>query len=227
MPARNEWLAMIVGALQPALTAAVCAAFALAPQRFPEAFPLWLCTMFIAELPLSLLGGVFSGVLMIEGSALRRVLVYLGVVVGICAISGLGGLAYEPGLAAILGWAVFGHLVRLFFLRPEVPLARARIDAMAQDSVNLIVLAAWGVVLTAFAGGVLATTARDTLARHNIDLEWSDLTWVVVVYFLLRAWSAAYASSAAFARREKGVFDRPWINWLIMNMGRSGSSGAS
>lgn len=43
----------------------------------------------------------------------------------------------------------------------------------------------------------------------------------VAAYFALRAASAGYVYTAAFARRGKGLFDRPWINWLVRNLGRS------
>jgi hypothetical protein len=44
---------------------------------------------------------------------------------------------------------------------------------------------------------------------------------VIAAYFALRAVSVGYVQTAAFARRGKGLFDRPWINWLVKNLGRS------
>jgi hypothetical protein len=222
MPPRNEWPAMIADALVPALTACFFAAFALDPQRFPEDYSLWLAGLFLAELPLSLLGGVFAAVAvgLLDCPVPVRVLTYL-VIVGVLGIAGLSPLIFDTHWGPILAWSVLGHLVRLAFLRRDLPLAGARLEAVAKDCTNLVILLIWGGVLATAIGAALNDFAHGTLERLHVTLEMTDLAWVAVIYFVLRGWSAAYANSAAFALRAQGYFDRPSINWMVDNLGRS------
>src|SRR5262249_8244153 len=92
----------------------------------------------------------------------------------------------------------------------------------AEDGVNLIILACWGIAVALILGVVLSKYAAGALAALGIGLRLSDVAWGVAAYFALRAVSAGYVHTAAFARRGKGLFDRPWINWLVRHLGRSG-----
>ncbi len=207
----------------PAATAIVYALAAREPQRVPESLALALCTLFIAQLPLAVLGGAFSGVLYIEGSAVRRVVVYLGVVGFVAAVGWLGIRTSASFLAPALGLAVATQVLSLLFLGNDVSRARKRISAAANDAVNLIVLAFWAVFVALVAGGLVQRYAAATLAGFRIELRLGHLAWVVAAYFALRAVSAAYVHTAAFARRGKGYFERPWIEWLVQHLGRSES----
>jgi hypothetical protein len=110
----------------------------------------------------------------------------------------------------------------LFFLGKDPAKARRRVSAVAEDGVNLIILACWSIAAALVLGVVVTKYAAGTLARLRIDLRLSDVGWVVAAYFALHAFSAGYVHTSAFERRGKGFFDRPWINWLVRNLGRSG-----
>jgi hypothetical protein len=109
----------------------------------------------------------------------------------------------------------------LLFLGRDAAQARRRVSAVAEDGVNLIILACWAIAAALILGVILSKYAGGALASLGIVLRLSDIAWVVAAYFVLRAVSAAYVHTAAFARRGKGFFDRPWINWLVKNLGRS------
>jgi hypothetical protein len=213
-------------AAMPALTAFKYAQFALAPAQYGDERALSLAALFIAQFPLCLLGAVFSGVSYIEGPSWRRVLVYVVVVVFVGALSGMAKLAYDSELGPIIGWALAMQLVILIFAGPQPALARARIDAGANDALNLSILTVYAGLLAIAGALLLQHFARSLLEEHAITFDWSDLAWVGAVYFALRAWSAVYVFTPAFEARRKGYFQRPWIEWLIRNMGRSSSGRA-
>lgn len=196
-------------AIMPAYTAWRYAEYALDPGAFGDEHASALAILMIAQIPLGLLGGVFAGVSYIEGPAWRRAVVYLVVIAIVGALSGLAKLAWDTELGPILGWAIVMQLTILVFAGPQPDLARARIDAVAHDAVNLI-------ILTPFAGlaaiaGVLA--AQQFLGwQHGLGL--TDLAWIGAAYFALRAWSAVYVYTPAFAARRKGYFQRAWIDKL-------------
>jgi hypothetical protein len=209
----------------PGATALLYGLAALYPQRVPDSLALALAGLFIAQLPLGLLGGVFAGVLSIEGSAGRRVAVYLGVV-GIAAVVGWLGMGTRASyFVPIIALAVVSQVLSLLLLGGDVSRARKRVEAVASDTVNLTILACWSIFAALVIGLVLRQYAAATLARLGIDLRPGQVAWVVAAYFALRAVSAAYVHTAAFARRGNGYFDRPWIEWLVKNLGRSGPKG--
>jgi hypothetical protein len=60
----------------------------------------------------------------------------------------------------------------------------------------------------------LVFAAQDFLDwRHDLGL--TDLAWIGAAYFALRAWSAVYVYTPAFAARRKGFFQRAWIEKLV------------
>jgi hypothetical protein len=95
------------------------------------------------------------------------------------------------------------------------------VSAVAEDGVNLIILTCCAIAAALILGVILQKYAAGALAGLGIDLRLSDIAWVIAAYFLLRAVSAGYVHTAAFARRGKGFFDRSWIHWLVENLGRS------
>jgi hypothetical protein len=202
--------AVVGNAIMPAYTARRYAEYARDPSRFDDAYALGLAVLVIAQLPLCLLGAAFAGVSYIEGPAWRRVLVYLAVIAVIGVVSGMAKLAWETELGPIVGWAIVMQLTILVFAGPQPDLARARIDAVAHDAVNLL-------ILTPFVGLVavgLVLAAQDVLDwRHDLGL--TDLAWIAAAYFALRTWSAVYVYTPAFDARRKGFFHRPWIEKLV------------
>ncbi len=71
------WLAHAGSAALPAYTAYKYAQFAHSPGWYDDAWSFALVTLFIAQIPVIMLGAVFAGVSYIEGPAWRRVLVYV------------------------------------------------------------------------------------------------------------------------------------------------------
>lgn len=218
----TSWLRAGASALVPAAAAAVHALAALHPDRVSERVGLALAAYFLSQLPLTFLSAAFSAAMYLPGSAVRRVLVYLAVV-GVA----LGvGWAVMKGTASVfapaIGGAVATQTFSLFFLGSDAARARRRVSAVAADGVNLIILACWAIAAALVVGVVVQKYAGRRLAGLGIELRLSDVAWVVAAYFALRAWSAAYVHTAAFARSGKGLFDRPGINWLVANLGRSG-----
>lgn len=202
--------AVVGNAIMPAYTAWRYAKFALAPERFDDAYSFGLATLAIAQIPLCLLGAAFAGVSYIEGPAWRRVLVYVIVVAIIGAASGMAKLVWDTELGPIVGWAIVMQLAIIAFAGPQPDLARARIDAITHDAVNLL-------ILTPFAGLVaigLVLAARDLLDWKN-DLGLTGIAWIGAAYFALRTWSAVYAFMPAFETRRKGFFQRAWIEKLV------------
>ena len=197
------YLFAIVGnAIMPAYTAWRYAEYALAPGNFDEAYSEALATLIIAQIPLALLGGAFAGVSYIEGPAWRRVLVYLIVIALVGAISGLAKLVWDTTMGPIVGWAIVMQLTILVLAGPQPDLARARIDAVTHDAVNLIVVTPF--VGLAAIGAVLA--AHQFLGwQHGLAL--TDIAWIGATYFALRTWSAVYVYTPAFAARRKGFFE--------------------
>jgi hypothetical protein len=218
----SSWLSAGASALTPAAAAIAYGLAALHPERVSDQAGQALAAYFLTQLPLALLSGAFSGAMYLEGSAVRRVLIYLAVV-GV----GVGvGWAMMKSTASVfapaVGGAVATQTLTLLFLGKDAAKARRQVSAVAEDGVNLIILACWGIAVSLILGVVLSKYAAGALASLGIDLRLSDVAWVVAAYFALRAVSACYVHTAAFARRGKGLFDRPWINWLVRNLGRSG-----
>lgn len=197
------------------------AQFALAPGQYDDDHSLSLWALFIAQFPLCLLGAVFSGVSYIEGPTWRRVLIYVGVVAFVGALSGASAFAYDSELGPILAWAVAMQVMMLIFAGPQPALGRARIDAGANDALNLTILTAFGGLAVVAGAILLQNFAGKIRDGASITFEWSDLAWVGAVYFALRALSGAYLYTTAFETRRKGLFQRPWIEWLIRNLGQS------
>jgi len=211
----------------PAAAAAVYALAALHPERVSDSLGQALGVYFLAQLPLALLAGVFSAAMYVEGPPLRRVLIYLAVV-GAGVAAGWAGMKSEASaFAPAVGGAVATQTVSLLFAGRDAARARRRVSAVAEDGVNLIILACWGIAASLIAGVVLQHYAAAGLARFGIVLRVSDVAWVVAAYFAARALSAGYVHTAAFEQRGKGVFDRPWINWLVKNLGRSAPRSGS
>jgi hypothetical protein len=227
MGSRNAWPGMIAGALIPGLTAALFAAFALAPQRFPEEFVLPLALLFAADTLICMLGPLLLDLLFIKGSAIRRGLLHLGVVSALGVAAAAGPWVFDAPWVAIVACSLLGNLASLFFLNPDAPMARARLDAMVADTTNLWVIWIIVIAMAALGGFALSVAAGDMLARMHITLQWSDLAWVAGAYFALRALSAVWDCSAAYARNEKAFLDRPWINWIVAYLGRYRGLGDS
>jgi hypothetical protein len=222
MPPLSAWYALAGSAALPAYTAYKYAQFAHAPGWYDDEWSFALIVLFVAQLPITVLGIVFAGVSHIEGPAWRRVLVYVGFVAVLGALSGFANFAFDTELGLIIAWAIALQLVILMFAGPQPALARARIDAVTNDAANLFILTLFGGLLA-----IAAAIAVDQFTRgstHPVSFEWSDLAWVGAAYFALRAWSAAYACTPAFESRRKGYFQRPWIDWIIVHLQRSPAS---
>jgi hypothetical protein len=218
---RVEWLALLFNAVLPLITAVRYAQYALAPARYGDDTGLSLAALFIAQFPLCLLGAVFAGVSYVEGPTWRRVAIYLGVIAFVGALSGMARLALDSELGPIIAWAVAMQLVLLIFVGPQPELGRARIDAATGDAVNLSILAVFFGLLAIVGALVIQHFAGNLTQWEEITFEWTDLAFVGALYFVLRAWSAAYVYTPAFEQRRKGYFQRPWIEWLVRNLGRS------
>jgi hypothetical protein len=219
---RTSWLRVGASALMPALAAAAYAFAALHPDSVPDRVGLALAAYFIAQLPLTFVSAAFSAAIYLEGSPVRRVLVYLAVV-GVAAGVGWALMRSTASVfAPAVGGAVATQTFSLFFLGTDAARARRRVSAVAADGVNLVILAFWAIAAALILGVIASKYAAGALARLGIELRMSDVAWVVAAYFVLRAVSAGYVHTAAFERSGKGLFDRPWINWLVANLGRSG-----
>ena len=208
-------VALAANAAMPAVTAYKYAQFALVPGQYDDDYAMALATLMIAQIPLCILGGAFSGISYIEGPAWRRVLIYVIVVAFIGTIGGFAKMAWETDLGPIIGWAVAMQIVIIALAGPQPELACARIDAVSWDAVNLTILAPFA--------GLIAIAAAIALQPHLASLsdwktfafEWSDVAWVGAAYFALRTWSAIYVFTPAFEARRKGYFQRAWIEWLV------------
>lgn len=215
----TSWFALAGSAALPAYTAYKYAQFAHAPGWYDDQWSFALATLFIAQIPVIMLGAVFAGVSYLEGPAWRRVLVYVIVVAIIGAASGMVTLAFDAEFGPILAWAAALQVVNLMFAGPQPALGRARIDAVTNDAANLYILCVYGGVVATVGALAIDQHARNT--AQAITFESSDLAWVGAVYFALRAWSGAYVHTAAFEARGKGYFQRPWIEWLTTKRSRS------
>jgi hypothetical protein len=217
----TSWLRAGASALMPAAAAVGYGLAALHPERVSEQAGLALAAYFLSQLPLTLLSGAFSAAMYLPGPAARRVLVYLAVVGMAVGVGWAAMKSTASVFAPAVGGAVATQTFSLLFLGKDAARARRRVSAVAADGVNLIILACWAIAAALVLGVVARKYAAGALAALGIDLRLSDIAWVIAVYFALRAVSAGYVHTAAFARREKGLFDRPWINWLVRNLGRS------
>ena len=219
--AATDAFAILANAALPAYTAFRYAQFAWSPANYDDDDSLALVALFIAQFPLALIGAAFGSVLYIEGPAWRRVLVYAVVVAVLGVASGLARFALTNELAPIIGYAIAMQLTILMFAGPQPQLAIARIEAVAEDSVNLSVLTVWG----GFVAIVLAVVFEHYVGRSRawapITFEWSDVAWIGAVYFALRTWSAIYVYTQAFAVRRVGWFHRQWIERLLRRTPRS------
>jgi hypothetical protein len=112
----TSWLRAGASALMPAAAAAAYGLAALHPERVSDQAELALAAYFLPQLPLTLLSGAFSGAMYLEGSAVRRVLVYLAVV----------------GVAVGVGWAAMKSAASVF--------ARAVGVAVATQTFSLLFL---------------------------------------------------------------------------------------
>ena len=208
-------LSLAATAAMPAVTAFRYAQFALSPASYGEEYASALAVLMIAQIPLCLLAGAFAAVSYIEGPAWHRVAAYV-VVVGIVGVAGgFAGLAWDTELGPIIGWAIAMQLFIIVVAGPLPDLARARISAVAEDSVNLLVLTPF----IALPLGIVAVALQPQIARlvewRSFSFEWSDLAWMGAAYFALRTWSAVYVFTRAFEARRKGFFQRKWIERLV------------
>lgn len=219
----TSWWRAGAAALMPAAAAAVYALAALHPERVSDRAGLALATFFLSQLPLTLISGAFVGAMYLDGPAVRRILVYLAVVGVAVAVGWIAMKSTASAFAPAVCGAVATQTFSLLFLGKDAARARQRVSAVAEDGVNLIILACWAIAAALVLGVVATKYAAGALAYAGIELRLSDIAWVVAGYFGLRAVSAGYVHTAAFARRGKGLFDCPWINWLVRNLGRSGS----
>ena len=217
----STWFALLFNAALPAVTAVRYAQFARAPAHFGDEVGFSLAVLFLAQFPLCLLGAAFAGASYIEGPTWRRVVIYVGVIAFVGVLSGFAKIAWETELGPIIAWAVAMQVVLLIFVGPQPALARARIDATTSDAVNLTILAVFGGLIAIVGALVIQHFAASLTDWEDITFEWTDLAGVGAVYFALRAWSAAYVYTPAFEARRKGFFQRPWIEWLTNNLGRS------
>jgi len=215
------WFALLSNAALPAVTAVRYAQFARAPTHFGDEAGFSLAVLFLAQFPVCLLGAAFAGVSYIEGPTWRRVLIYVAVIAFIGVLSGFARLAWETDLGPIIAWAMAMQIVLLIFVGPQPAIARARIDAVTSDAVTLTILAVFGGLIAIVGALVIQRFAGSLTDWEDITFEWTDLAGVGAVYFALRAWSAAYVYTPAFEVRRKGYFQRPWIDWLTRNLGRS------
>lgn len=212
--------ALAGSAALPACTAWKYAQFAQAPGWFDDDWALALVALFIAQLPLALLGTVFAGVSYLPGPTWRRVLIYAALVAVLGIVSGFAKFAFDSVIGPILAWAIALQLAILAFAGPQPELALRRIEATVNDSVNLFLLSIFGGLLAIIGAVVLEQYTRGT-ARH-VTFEWSDTAWIGAAYFALRAWSGAYVHTAWFAARGKGYFERPWIEAVLRPRNRAG-----
>src|SRR5262249_4271416 len=112
----TAWLSAGASAMTPAAAAIAYALAALHPERGSDQAGQALATYFLTQLPLALLSGAFAGAMYLEGSPIRRVLIYLavvGVFVGV-------GWAMMKSTASVFAPAVCGAVatetLTLFFL---------------------------------------------------------------------------------------------------------------
>ncbi len=215
----STWFSLVANAALPAYAAFRYAQFALAPGDFDETYSWALVTLFMVQLPLCLLGAVFAGVSYIEGPSWRRILVYLGVLGVVAIVAALFKIGLDADFAPIIGYAIAMQVVILMFVGKQPALALARIEAVTNDAANLIILCIWGGVIAALGALILQDFARGRSDWHELEFELSDLAWIGAVYFLLRAWSSAYAYILPFEARRKGFFQRPWIE-TVTRLGR-------
>ncbi len=214
------WFAPLANAAMPAYTTYRYVIYAHAPGEFDDAYAEALATLFIAQLPLCILAAVFAGVSHVEGPIWRRLLVYVIVLAIIAVVGGFSRLAFDSQMGPIIGWAIAMQLMIIAVAGPQPDLARARIDAAANDSANLFILAAFAVLLGCAVAMALLINTRGPDGVSRIEFQWSDLAWIVGGYFALRTWSAIYVFTPAFEARGKGYFQRPWIDWVIRLLGK-------
>ncbi|MEO8752994.1 MAG: hypothetical protein ABI624_09975 [Casimicrobiaceae bacterium] len=208
-------LALLANGALPGYTAYRYAQYALAPGSYDDAYAYGLVTLFFAQLPLCLLGAVFAGVSYIEGPSWRRVLIYLVIIGVVAIIAAVARVSLDEDYGPIIGYAVAMQIVLLMFVGEQPALALARIDAVTNDAANLIVLSIWGGVVAIVAALALQQYGRGKGEWHDLEFEMTDIAWIGVVYFALRAWSAIYAYTPAFEVRRKGFFTRPWLEKVV------------
>ncbi|MEO8753780.1 MAG: hypothetical protein ABI624_13995 [Casimicrobiaceae bacterium] len=203
--------AIVTNAVMPAFTAFKYAQFALSPDQFDETYPMALAILAVAQLPLVILGAAFAGVSYIEGPAWRRAAVYVGIVALFGVLSGMGKFLFDQDIGPILAWAIAMQILILAFVGPQSDLARARIDAVMGDGVNLLIMTPF---VTLIAIGVYFAL-KDLAGLRSLDLQLTDIAWAGACYFALRAFSAAYVFTPGFEKRRKGFFQRAWIERLV------------
>ncbi len=211
----STWLSLLANGALPGYTAYRYAQYALAPGNYDETYAYALVTLFIAQLPLCLLGAVFAAVSYIEGPSWRRVLIYLIIIAVIATVAAIARFRLDADYGPIIGYAIAMQIVILMFVGEQPKLALARIEAIFNDGANLLILSVWGGVIGIVAALALQQYARGKGEWHDLEFEMSDLAWIGVVYFALRAWSAVYVYTPAFEVRRKGFFTRPWIEKLV------------
>jgi hypothetical protein len=211
-----------LAAAWPALGALACAAFALAPARFPADTGQTIALLAVAELP-ALFLGVAHAEAMKEGSRSGRYLSYIiGIIVVLLAFGLHLVLAIEARyLMPMFGWVVVGHLVNLYTGGDDPKLAHDRAWAELFDKATLLGLIPSLVVAIALTGLCLHLAApafgfdfdRWTNAQVR-KLEATDFAWFAAAYLALAAGSAAYSHGPGFARHRRRWLDRPLLNRL-------------
>src|SRR5215831_8023236 len=151
----TAWLRACLSASAPAAAAAVYSLAALHPERVSDSLGQALAVYFLAQLPLALLAGVFSAAMYVEGPPLRRVLIYLAVVGAGVGAGWAGMKSAASAFAPAVGGAVATQTFSLIFMGRDAARARRRVSAVAEDGVNLIILACWAVAASLILGVIL------------------------------------------------------------------------
>ena len=221
------WFGLLANAAMPAYTTYKYLVYAHAPGEFDDAYADALFTLFIAQIPMCILAAVFAAVSQVDGPMWRRVLVFVITVAIIAAIGGFWKLAFDSQMGPILGWAIVMQLMIIAVAGPQPALAGARIDAVAYDSANLFLLAVFAILIGCAVALAFLINTRGPDGVSRIEFQWSDAAWIVGGYFACRTWSALYVFTPAFEARGKGFFQRPWIDWVILRLGKPRQYGDS
>jgi hypothetical protein len=225
---RWAWGKSLGAAAWPLLCAALFAAYAFFPDRFPAQTATTLMLLMAAEIPALAVGLAYAAALGEATVAARLKMFFICIgTLALVAVLNLGLNFDFVVVAPILLWVLVPNVIELWHERADRVLASRQAAAVVEDRMHLFallptlvvfgVLFAIGTLL--LLGGISIATGSDLVGRLAQAVDSADPALLALIgsaYMLLGAASAAHVHRPVFLRDRKRLLDRPWLHKITL-----------
>jgi hypothetical protein len=222
------WSRSLVAAAWPLLCAAVFAAYAFFPGRFPAQTPTTLMLLIAAEIPALLVGLAYAAAVAEATLAARLKMFFICIgTLALVAVLHLGLHFDFIVVAPMLLWVLVPNVIELWHERGDRMLASRQAAAVVEDRMHLMALLPALVVIGVLVaittivllGAISIASGNDLvgrLAQAARSANPSLLALAGSFYLLLGAASAAHVHRPVFLRDRKRLLDRPWLDKITL-----------